>query len=177
MKKTIAIISLIIVFFIIYFLQTNLFTWFTIGGVMPNLYIILVLFIGLFIGKKAGFILGIFFGLVIDFLLGKSIGISAFLLAMIGLVSEYLEKNFSKDSKLMIMLTVVIGTVFFETGYYIFQVIKWNALFELLPFIKILLIEITFNIILTIIIYPLIQNMGNKLENIFTTKKILSKYY
>ncbi len=177
MKKTIAIISLIIAFFIIYFLQTNLFTWFTIGGVMPNLYIILVLFIGLFVGKKAGFVLGIFFGLVIDFLLGKSIGISAFLLAIIGLISEYLEKNFSKDNKLMIMITVAIGTAFFEIGYYIFQIIKWNIIIELLPFIKILLIEIIFNIILTIILYPLIQNIGSKLEDIFKTKKILSRYY
>ena len=50
MKKAIAIISLIIAFFVIYFLQTNFFTWFTIGGIMPNLFIILVLFIGLFIG-------------------------------------------------------------------------------------------------------------------------------
>ena len=52
MKKTIAIISLIIAFFVIYFLQTNFFTWFTINGIMPNLFVILVLFIGLFAGRK-----------------------------------------------------------------------------------------------------------------------------
>ena len=74
MKKAIAIISLIIAFFVIYFLQTNFFTWFTIGGIMPNLFIILVLFIGLFIGKKVGFILGIVFGIILDFLLGQAVG-------------------------------------------------------------------------------------------------------
>lgn len=177
MKKAIAIISLIIAFFVIYFLQTNFFTWFTISGIMPNLFVIFVLFIGLFVGKKMGFAFGIIFGFVIDFLLGRSIGISAFLLAIIGLASEYLEKSFSKDSKLMIMLTVAVGTMLFEIGYYIFKIIKWNATFEFLLFIKILLIEVLFNIILTIIIYPLIQNLGNKLEEIFKPKKMLTRYY
>lgn len=177
MKKAIAIISLIIVFFAIYFLQTNFFTWFTISGIMPNLFVIFVLFIGLFVGKKMGFAFGIIFGLIIDFLLGKSIGPSALLLAVIGLISEYLEKSFSKDSKLMIILTVAVGTMFFEIGYYIFKIIRWNAIFEFLPFVKILLIEVLFNIILTIIIYPLIQNLGNKLEEIFKTKKMLTRYY
>ena len=168
MKKAIAIISLIIAFFVIYFLQANFFTWFTISGIMPNLFVILILFIGLFAGKKVGFILGIIFGVVLDFLLGQTIGISAFLLAVIGLIAGYLDKNFSKDSRIMLMMVVIVGTIFFESGYYIFKIIKSES---------ILLIEIIYNIILTIILYPLIQNAGNKLEDIFKNKKILSRYY
>ena len=171
MKKAIAITSLILTFFIIYFLQTNIFTWFTIGGIMPNLFIILVLFIGLFVGKKLGFVL------IIDFLLGQAVGVSAFLLGIIGLIAEYLDKSFSKDSRIMLMMIVIAGTVFFEVGYYVFKIIKYGAAFEFVPFIKILVIEIIFNIFLTIIIYPLIQNMGNKLEEIFKNKKVLSRYY
>ena len=177
MKKAIAITSLILTFFVIYFLQTNIFTWFTIGGIMPNLFIILVLFIGLFVGKKVGFILGIVFGLIIDLLLGQTVGISAFLLGIIGLIAEYLDKSFSKESRIMLMMIVIAGTIFFETGYYIFKIIKYSSAFEFVPFVKILIIEIIFNIFLTIIIYPLIQNMGNKLEEIFKNKKILSRYY
>lgn len=177
MKKTIAIISLIIAFFVIYFLQTNFFTWFTINGIMPNLFVILVLFIGLFAGRKLGFAFGIVFGLILDLLLGRTIGVSAFLLAIIGLVSEYLDKSFSKDSRIMIIITTIAGTIFFEVGYYIFKIIKFGAIFEFIPFIKILSIEILFNIILTIIIYPLIQNLGNKLEEIFKPKKMLTRYY
>lgn len=177
MKKAIAITSLILTFFIIYFLQTNIFTWFTIGGIMPNLFIILVLFIGLFVGKKLGFVLGIVFGLIIDFLLGQAVGVSAFLLGIIGLIAEYLDKSFSKDSRIMLMMIVIAGTVFFEVEYYVFKIIKYGVAFEFVPFIKILVIEIIFNIFLTIIIYPLIQNMGNKLEEIFKNKKVLSRYY
>lgn len=52
MKKTITIMCLILSFFVIYFLQANFFTWFNIAGIMPNLYVILVLFIGLFMKRK-----------------------------------------------------------------------------------------------------------------------------
>ena len=131
----------------------------------------------LFVGKKVGFILGIVFGIILDFLLGQAIGVSAFLLALIGLGAEYLDRSFSKDSRIMLMLIVIAGTVFFETGYYIFKILKYGAIFEFVPFIKILIIEIIFNLILTIILYPLIQKMGNKLEDIFKRKKILSRYY
>lgn len=52
MKKTLTIIVLCIVFILIYFLQLNFFNWFTIAGVKPNLFVILVLFIGLYTGRK-----------------------------------------------------------------------------------------------------------------------------
>lgn len=55
MKKTITILCIILIFFLIYFLQANVFTWFNIGGIMPNLYVILVLFIGLFMKRKLRF--------------------------------------------------------------------------------------------------------------------------
>ena len=48
MKKISIIIALIITFFIIYCLQVNIFSTFTIAGVKPNLFIMYVLFIGLF---------------------------------------------------------------------------------------------------------------------------------
>ena len=71
MKKIIINISLIIIFLILYFLQINFFTWFKIAGVMPNLFIILVLFIGLFAGKVMGVTYGLIFGILLDLFVGK----------------------------------------------------------------------------------------------------------
>ncbi len=47
LKKISIILLLIITYFIIFFLQANLFQSFTIAGVMPNLFVIYILFIGL----------------------------------------------------------------------------------------------------------------------------------
>ena len=54
MKNTLIVISAIFVFLISYLLQANFFNWFNIAGITPNLFVILVLFLGLFGGKRLG---------------------------------------------------------------------------------------------------------------------------
>ena len=144
---------------------------------MPNLFVIFVLWIGLFIGKKVGLVCGIIFGIYIDFLIGKSIGMSGVMLGLIGLLAEYVDKNFSKDSRLTIMLMIAVSTIIYEIGMYAFQVIRWSINIEILTFLKILLIESLFNVILSIILYPIIHKLGSLVERQFKTKTILTRYY
>ena len=177
MKKTIAIILLILSFFIIYFLQSNFFTWFTIAGVQPNLFILFILFIGLFAGKKLGLVLGIILGLYIDIIIGRQIGITGIMLGIVGLIGEYLDKNFSKESRVTIMLMLAGCTVIYEVGCYIFNIITLSINLEILYFIKILCIEVIYNLILVIIFYPLLQKLGHALEETFKTKNILTRYF
>ena len=84
MKKTVINIALIVTTIIIYYLQSNFFSWFNIAGVMPNLFVILVLFIGLFASRTMGTAYGVAIGVVLDFLLGNKIGIYAGTLGVIG---------------------------------------------------------------------------------------------
>ena len=177
MKKTVSIICLIITFFIIYFLQSNFFTWFTIAGIMPNLYVILVLFIGLFVKRKLGLVLGLVFGLYLDIVLGRVVGISALGLGIIGLLGEMLSKNFSKDSRFIVTLMVIVTTIVYEILVYVLSMLRLNADIEILPFLKILVIEVIFNTLITIIIYPLIKKAGYYLENLFEDKYMLTRYF
>lgn len=177
MKKTIAIVLLILSFFIIFFLQSNLFTWFTIAGVMPNLYVILILFIGLFAKKKIGLIFGLLGGLYLDILLSKVVGISALGFAIIGILGEIFAKNFAKDSRLTIMLMVVGSTLIYENITYFANTFIAGNQIEVLAFIRIVVIEIIFNSLLTIILYPLIKKLGYKLEETFEDKKVLTRYF
>ena len=48
---------------------------------------------------------------------------------------------------------------------------------EIFAFLKILLIEVIFNLLLTIIIYPLLQKFGYYMENEFKGNKILTRYF
>ena len=177
MKKVIAVILLIIAFLIIYFLQANFFTWFTISNVKPNLFIIYILFIGLFAGKKLGLVFGVVIGFFIDIIIGRQIGISGIMLGIIGLLGERLDKNFSKESRITIMLMIAGSTFIYEVGCYIFNVITLEMNIEILGFIRILLIEIIYNLLISIVIYPLIQREGHTLEEIFKTKNILTRYF
>lgn len=144
---------------------------------MPNLFIIYVLLIGLFIGKKIGAIFGVLFGFYLDILIGKSIGVTSIMLGLIGLLGEYFDKNFSKESRVTIMLMVIGATILYEIGIYGFEVIKYSIPLEIQDFVFILGIEVLFNTLLSIIIYPLIQKLGYKAEEIFKSKRILTRYY
>ena len=177
MRKVISIICLFIAFFIIYFLQSNFFSWFTISGVKPNLFVIFILFIGLFAGKKIGPILGLILGIYLDLLLGKTIGITGIMLSIVGFLGEYLDKNFSKESRFTIMLMVIGATFIYELGEYIFYIARLSVPLEIISFLKILFIEMLYNLLIVIIIYPIIQKLGYALENTFKTKSILTRYF
>lgn len=177
MKKVLVIIALIVTFLIVYFLQANFFSWFTIADIKPNLFLILVLCIGLFAGKTTGSILGMIFGLLLDTFIGRKIGISGILLGIVGFAGGYLDKNFSKDSKLTIIVMCMGATLFYELVDYIILVCIYQMELEILALLKIITIEAIYNAILIIIFYPLIQRVGYRMEEIFKGSNILTRYF
>ena len=177
MKKFIINIIIIITFVIIYILHSNLFTWFKIAGVMPNLFVIFVLFIGLYANKYMGVTYGIIFGLLLDLFLSRNIGISAIMLGIVGIIGVVFDKNFSKENRITLIVMVILSTIVFETGEYIISYFINKFDLEIITFIQILLIECLYNSILTIILYPLIQNLGNRVETEYKGNKILTRYF
>lgn len=177
MKKAVINIVLIITLLIIYYLQSNFFSWFTISGVMANLFVILVLFIGLFATQLMGTAYGVGIGLMLDLLLGNKIGIYAVSLGMIGFLAGVFDKNFSKDSRMTIMFMSAGATAIYEIMNYFLNYVFLSTQIEILNFIKILAIEIIYNVILTIILYPLIQKAGYYIENEYKGNKILTRYF
>lgn len=177
MKKFLIHILLIISFLIAYLLQTNIFREFTIFGVMPNLFIILMLCIGLYMGRTMGVIYGIIYGIFIDIWIGKGLGITSSALAITGFTSGLLDKTFSKDSRMTVLLMGGVCTIVYEVVFYILQFIIFRINIEILIFIRILLIEVIYNIILIIIIYPVMKTMGYEIENEIKGDRILTRYF
>mgnify|MGYP003460146760 CR=1 FL=1 len=144
---------------------------------MPNLFIIYVLFIGLFYNKIAGVTYGIASGILLDLFIGRKVGITAIMLATVGLIGGIFDKNFSKESRITIIIMVIVSTLIYEIGDYFIGCVVYGYSIELIGFLKILLIEVIYNIIVTIILYPLIQNFGYKIEEEYKGNKILTRYF
>ncbi len=177
MRKFSIIIFLILAFFIIYFLQENVFNAFTISGIKPNLFIIYILFIGLFANQFVGISFGVICGLILDLLYGKAIGVSAIMLCAIGYLGSYFDKNFSKENKITIIFMVVGATLIFEFGTYFINSIILEFDREYFNFIRIVLIEIIYNVLLSIILYPLFQKLGYLVDRNFKKNNILTRYF
>lgn len=75
------------------------------------------------------------------------------------------------------MLMVAVATASYELFMYLYRAIILSSNIEIFIFIKILLIEILYNTLLTIIIYPLMQKLGYKTESIFKNPQILTRYF
>ena len=177
MKKILINVLFVIIFLMIYFLQINFFSWFRIAGVMPNLFVILVFYIGLFTGKGRGLTYGIIFGLLLDLFVGEKVGISAIMLGVVGVIGGVLDKNFSKDSRITIMLMVIGCTIIYETGLYLLRYVVFDINLEMTSFAKILAIETAFNTLITIIFYPIMQKTGHYVESKYKDNKILTRYF
>ncbi len=177
MRKVLIHIILILMLFVVYYLQSNFFNWFTIAGVMPNLFIIYIVFIGLFGNKFMGVTYGILLGFMLDYIFRQKVGITALSLGAVGLIAKLFDKNFSKNSRITVMMIIGIATAFFEIISYIASYIVFSTNLEILAFTKILAIEVIYNIILTVIIYPLIQKIGYYVENTYKENTILTRYF
>lgn len=177
MKKAIIHISITMLFVIIYLIQTTLFTNLTIAGVMPNILIILMLYIGLYMGRSIGAIYGIIFGIFIDLWIGKNLGITSVALAGIGILGGIFDKNFSKDSRITVLLMGAICTIIYEVAIILIQNILIGLNLEVIEFIKILAIEVIYNVILISILYPIMKITGYEVENEVKGDKILTRYF
>ena len=71
MKKVLIAIISYVVFLLLYFLQTNFFSSFTIAGIAPNLFVIFIVFLGLFSNHYFSLGAAVIIGLTIDFEIGK----------------------------------------------------------------------------------------------------------
>ncbi|MCI8290935.1 MAG: rod shape-determining protein MreD [Clostridia bacterium] len=107
MKKFLIGVVTYIIFIILYFVQADFFSWFTIAGISPNIFIIFILFLGLFTDNMFSIIMALLTGITLDLIIGKTVGITAIMFCLIAIIAGYFDKNFSKESKLTIMIMVI----------------------------------------------------------------------
>lgn len=177
MKKFLVSLIFLVVFILIYFLQVGFFSNLPIAGVVPNLFIILILYIGLFANSINAIVFGVIIGLFLDLLYGNTVGISAVMFCVVGYLGSYFDKNFSKENKATILLMAIGATFVYEFGFYSLNGLVLGYSFEWLKFMKIIIFEIIYNSLITILLYPIIQGTGFKVDRIFKKNNILTRYF
>ncbi len=174
MQKFKSTLIIILMFFIVYFLQLNFFSWFNIAGIKPNLFIPLVLFVGLYVGKKIGILYGMCLGLILDITIGRTIGENVILLGIVGYVGEVYDRNFSKSKKISIIILNVLCLTIFETIEYAILCLGFKANVEISLFIEKLILENLYNILIIIIFFEPMKNLGSYIEKNFKDRLFLT---
>ena len=149
-----------------YLIQSTMIRILPIGGVAPNLLIILTSCFGFMRGKKDGMFVGFISGLVMDILFGDLIGFYALVYMIIGYLNGFFASIFyPEDIKLPVALITSSELIYCFVVYIFLFLIQGKLRFGYY-FLHIILPEIVYTIFVTIIIYKVILNINECLEDI-----------
>lgn len=162
MKKALVSIALIIICFL---LQSTLFTQFSIGGIVPNLLIIVTVSLGFLLGKKSGIAVGFICGMLVDLFFGSIIGLYTLIYMYVGYVNGLFKKIiFPEDIKLPLVL--IIGSdLSYNLICYFFLFLLRGKFHFLFYFSHVIIPEIVYTSIIACLLYPLIHSIYRKLNN------------
>lgn len=162
MKKTLVSIAFIIVCFL---LQSTLLSQFSIGGIVPNILIIVTASLSFLQGRRPGIFIGFFCGLLVDIFFGNIIGFYALLYMYVGYINGLFKKIlFPEDIKLPLML--IAGSDFtYNIICYIFLFLLKGNFHFFYYLLHIIIPEVVYTTVLACILYPLIHVIYRKLED------------
>ncbi len=176
-KKIIYFIYLLIFGYLIYLLQSTIFLNFKIFGVLPNLILIFLICVNIFTDRYIFFILAVLLGMLYDINFSSVLGVTSAAYILMGILNVYLSKIYYSNDKLIYILKTGILTITFNFIVYIIMLTLSLNNFEIINFIKISIIQAIYNIILTIILYPIIIKFGTKISEEYATENIFTRYF
>ena len=161
MKRKLITLAIIILCFL---LQSTIFPSLAFACVQPNLFIIVTASFGFMRGRKEGMAVGAICGLLTDVFWGNTIGFYILLYTVIGYLNGTFERLFYyEDIKLPLVLIsgseLIYGGIICFCGY----ILKGDFSFGTY-LIHIILPELVYTILATLIVYQIILHINKKLE-------------
>ena len=159
-------VTMLLLILVGYLIQSTMIRVLPMGGVAPNFLIILTSCFGFMRGKNDGMFIGFISGLVIDILFGGLIGFYALVYMLIGYCNGFFASIFyPEDIKLPVVL-ITSSELVYCFVIYIFRFLIQGKLRFGYYMLHIILPEIVYTIFVTIIIYKVILNINEWLEDI-----------
>ncbi len=153
------IFILTIVILLNFFLQSSIFPYISVFGIVPNTALIIVISIALYKGRFYGGFVGLIIGMIQDIVFSPVIGVNAFIYFFAGYLVGLVENKLTKDNIFIPILFSILGTIYYNFSYYVFMFFLSRNI-PFLSFAKdILVIETIYNCVLSIPIYKLFSKI------------------
>lgn len=157
----------IVVFLIIlmsFLLQCTFFKWLALGGISPNLLLVVTSSFGFMRGRKEGLIVGFLCGLFIDIFYSDLLCFYAFLYMYIGYANGFFHKIFYREDIKLPMVWITVSDFLFSFVSYIFLFLLRRRLDFPYYFMHIMLPEVIYTVFVTLIFYRFILWINGRLE-------------
>ena len=157
-----------------YLLQCSAFPALEIGGIKPNLMLIVTASFGFMRGPREGMVVGIFSGLLIDIQSGNMIGFYSLIYLVAGYLNGLFEQiYFDEDIKLPLFL-IAASDLLYGLCIYVFTFLLRSDFNFLYYLNRIIIPEAIYTIVITLGVYPQLLFINHKLEAV--EKRSASKF-
>ncbi len=157
-----------------FLLQCTLFQVLSFASISPNLLIVATSAFGFMRGRKEGMWIGFFSGLLLDLFFGSVIGFYALVYAYIGYVNGFFRKRFFPDDIKLPLILISASDLSYNMLVYFFLFFLRGRFRFCYYFLHIMLPELVYTILVTIVLYFVILKINQKLESI--EKRSASKF-
>ncbi len=163
MKRLIVYILEILICFV---LQSSMFHYIQLAGIMPNLLLILVVSYAYMRGRMTGLMLGLFCGLLVDFMYGSYVvGLYALLYMLIGYFIGYTNKVYSSDDYTLPIIFIAVSDFVYGFFYYVFEFLLRGRLNFPFYLRRLIIPEIIYTVAVSIFLYKLLHMINKRLDH------------
>ena len=163
MKRCITIGIIIVVCFL---LQSTLFQYLKLGGVVPNLLLIVTMSFGLMRGRREGLLVGFFSGLLIDIFFSSALGPYAFIYMTIGYANGFFHRIYYVEDVLLPMSMIAINDFIYNLIIFFLFFMLQNKLHFSEYLLQIILPEMIYTILITLFFYKLLVRINLHLKRV-----------
>lgn len=161
MRRGAVMALLIIVCFI---LQSTVFQALSLAGISPNLLLIVTTSLGFLRGEKEGMAAGFFCGLLCDIFFGSLFGFYALLYTFLGYGSGLFHMMFYDEDIKMPMIWMALSELVYGLSVYFFMFLLRSRFDFGFYLTNIILPELVYTVVVTLVMYRLIQFLNRMLE-------------
>jgi len=147
-----------------FLLQTTFFQAISFGGIVPNLLIVLTSAFGFMRGEKEGLFIGFICGLLCDICYGDIVGIQALIMMYIGFLNGKFSGIFYPEDIKLPMALIIISNLSCGVVNYILMFLLRGRLNFSFYFQNIIIPEVVYTTVITLILYPIILKINMQLE-------------
>ena len=156
MRRYIYLLLLNIVCFV---LQTTVFRHLPLGGVVPNILIMITAAFGLMYGRKLGMFSGFVGGLMIDAMFNSVIGLTILIYSFIGYVNGMLNKLYFKERLYIPVITIVLSDLAYGVLYYVCCFMLRGRMDFMFYLMHVMIPEAVYTLIIGVPIYLLMRQI------------------
>ncbi|HCJ08828.1 MAG: rod shape-determining protein MreD [Lachnospiraceae bacterium] len=163
MKRSITIGIIIVVCFL---LQSTVFHFLELAGVVPNLLLIVTMSFGLMRGRREGLLVGFFSGLLIDIFFGSILGPYAFIYMTLGYGNGFFHRIYYVEDVLLPMTMITLNDLIYNVIVYIVFFLMRNRLDFPTYFVDVILPEMIYTILITLFFYKILVRINLRLKRV-----------